>query len=403
MRGLINAILILLLLVIVSLVYLLGFDPELINLNSESYASWFSYAYLIGLCSCLMYLTYQLYVKAKIFQKGGDPDGEVSDESSIEALGTMLRMGVLSLIFIGFGALVFVGLIPYLPEESRDFVSNLILYTSTGIGVGLFVYALMIQGWWIKIDPKRKEARAREKAMIREYSEETGEALSEQSIWEKLFQLKPVYTDRNVTMKHSYDGIRELDNPPPPWFMFLFYGTIAFGVFYFFYYMALGIGPTQEEEYIAQVQKAEVARTAFLAEQAENVDENTVTLLTDEASLLEGEKIFSDKKCATSACHGEGGRGAVGPNLTDEYWKHGGGIKNVFKTIKYGVVVKGMKSWQDELSPSKIQKVASYVLSLQGTVTDGKEPEGELWVESIDSSQMVQDTTRVDTAEMSAN
>jgi cytochrome c oxidase cbb3-type subunit 3 len=81
-----------------------------------------------------------------------------------------------------------------------------------------------------------------------------------------------------------------------------------------------------------------------------------------------------------AACHGQKGEGVVGPNLTDAYWIHGGGIKNVFKTIKYGVPAKGMIAWETQLSPSQIQKVASYVLTLQGTnPPNGKAPEGEIW------------------------
>ena len=80
------------------------------------------------------------------------------------------------------------------------------------------------------------------------------------------------------------------------------------------------------------------------------------------------------------ACHLASGGGSVGPNLTDEYWLHGGGVKEVFHTIKVGVPEKGMISWESQLSPTDIQKVASFVLSLQGSnPADGKAPQGDKW------------------------
>ncbi|KAA3624060.1 MAG: acyl carrier protein [Bacteroidetes bacterium] len=112
-------------------------------------------------------------------------------------------------------------------------------------------------------------------------------------------------------------------------------------------------------------------------EQSGIIDENNVVLLTDAASLARGKEIF-EANCA--ACHGTKGGGAVGPNHTDNYWIHGGSIQDVFKTIKYGVQEKGMISWQNQLRPEDIQKVASYVLSLQGTnPPNAKAPEGEFY------------------------
>jgi cytochrome c oxidase cbb3-type subunit 3 len=82
------------------------------------------------------------------------------------------------------------------------------------------------------------------------------------------------------------------------------------------------------------------------------------------------------------ACHANDGGGLVGPNLTDKYWIHGGGIKNIFKVIKYGVVEKGMISWQTQLNPLQMQEVSSYVLSMQGiTPVAPKQAEGEIWKE----------------------
>ena len=93
----------------------------------------------------------------------------------------------------------------------------------------------------------------------------------------------------------------------------------------------------------------------------------------------QGELIF---KSFCAACHGQKGEGTVGPNFTDEYWIHGGGIQNVFKTIKYGVPDKGMIAWAAQLKPADMQKVASYILTLKGTnPPNPKAPQGEIWKE----------------------
>ena len=80
------------------------------------------------------------------------------------------------------------------------------------------------------------------------------------------------------------------------------------------------------------------------------------------------------------SCHGNNGEGIVGPNLTDDYWIHGGGIVNIFKIIKNGVPENGMISWRQQLSPKQIQQVASYILKFEGTnPPNAKEPEGNLY------------------------
>lgn len=124
---------------------------------------------------------------------------------------------------------------------------------------------------------------------------------------------------------------------------------------------------------------------------AENVTAESVVAFKDEAMITEGHETFT-KLC--SACHLNDGGGQVGPNLTDEYWLHGGGIKNIFRTISEGVPSKGMISWKSQLSPKQIQQVASFVLTLKGTKpATAKEPQGEIWVEEIKSEK---DSTSVD-------
>lgn len=181
-----------------------------------------------------------------------------------------------------------------------------------------------------------------------------------------------------VLADHNYDGIKELDSRIPPWFLWLFYGTIIFSVIYMIHYHVLGTGPLQEEEYALEVRIAEIQRAELMRSGA-MINEETVTLVTEPALLESGKQIYTTN-CA--ACHAADGGGLVGPNLTDEYWIHGGGIKNVFKVVKYGVVNKGMIAWQNMLNPKQMQEVSSYVLSLQGTTpAKPKGPEGEIWKE----------------------
>ncbi len=189
----------------------------------------------------------------------------------------------------------------------------------------------------------------------------------------------PIEKEADIMLDHDFDGIRELDNRVPPWFSWLFYVTIIFAVIYLLNYHVFQASPLQDEEYQMQVKEAEAQRTALVKSGA-FLNEETVTLLTDPASLDAGKQIFTTN-CI--ACHAADGGGLVGPNLTDDYWIHGGGIKNIFKTIKYGVTAKGMIAWQSQLNPKQMQEVASYVISLHGTKpANPKQPEGTIWKDS---------------------
>lgn len=78
--------------------------------------------------------------------------------------------------------------------------------------------------------------------------------------------------------------------------------------------------------------------------------------------------------------------------MTDKYWKHGGDIKDLFKTVKLGVSGTGMKSWKSDLSPVAMAQVTSYILTLQGTnPAGGKAPEGTLYEPSAAAAPI--DTT----------
>ncbi|MBK7391389.1 MAG: c-type cytochrome [Bacteroidetes bacterium] len=203
------------------------------------------------------------------------------------------------------------------------------------------------------------------------------------SFWTKLGQSfndsVPVENEADVLLDHNYDGIKELDNNLPPWWKYGFYLTIIFAVIYMVDYHVVGAGNVQLDEYNAQLAEAELQKAERLKLVANNVDESTVTYLTEETAIANGNKIYVDK-CLV--CHGKAGEGIVGPNLTDEYWIHGGAAGDIFKTIKYGVPSKGMLAWQGQLTPVQIQEVTSFIHTLKGTKpANAKAPQGDLYTE----------------------
>lgn len=197
------------------------------------------------------------------------------------------------------------------------------------------------------------------------------------SLWEKIMSLRPISEETDLVMEHKFDGIAELDNPTPAWFMVLFYGTIIFAIGYMFTYHVMDWGKLQEQEYVEELQKAEEDKVAMLMKpgnKANKVNENNVEQSKEPAILQAGATLF---KNACAPCHGEHAQGLVGPNLTDEFWLHGGTVKEIFKTIKYGVPEKGMIAWEKTMSAKQISDISSYILSLQGSNPAGaKEPQG---------------------------
>jgi cytochrome c oxidase cbb3-type subunit 3 len=195
----------------------------------------------------------------------------------------------------------------------------------------------------------------------------------------KLTNAIPLELEATVMTDHEYDGIRELDNNLPPWWKYGFYFTILFGFVYIYNYHIAHSSPLQLQEYTAELAEADSLKKEQLKNAAASIDETNVIALLDASSLNSAKSIFSGN-CAN--CHGQNGEGGVGPNMTDDYWIHGGGIQNIFKTIKYGVPAKGMIAWQTQLNPEAIQKVASYILTLQGTnPANGKAAQGTIWTD----------------------
>jgi cytochrome c oxidase cbb3-type subunit 3 len=177
---------------------------------------------------------------------------------------------------------------------------------------------------------------------------------------------------RDEVLDHDYDGIHEFDNDLPPWWKWGFAFTVVFAISYVTYYHVARKGQLQGAEYAAEM------RQAALFVPVGGDDPNQVTTyaaLTAPADLGSGKAIFATN-CAP--CHGANAEGKVGPNLTDEFWLHGGDVNHVYKTIKFGVNGKGMVAWKGKLSGKQMLQVASYALSLQGSKpANAKAPQGE--------------------------
>ena len=209
-------------------------------------------------------------------------------------------------------------------------------------------------------------------------------------LWDKLQGQVPLEEEADILLNHNYDGIRELDNKLPPWWLGMFYISILISAVYLYVYHMSDIGLSSGEKYELEMENAQRDVEAYLSTLADQIDETNVTVLTDEADLAAGQEIYLSQ---CTVCHGQGGEGGVGPNFADQYWIHGGDIKDLFKTIKYGVPEKGMISWQAQLRPSQMQQVASFILTFQGTdPPNQKAPEGELYVPS-EGEAMLQDST----------
>ncbi|GAB5526863.1 MAG: cbb3-type cytochrome c oxidase N-terminal domain-containing protein [Roseivirga sp.] len=196
-------------------------------------------------------------------------------------------------------------------------------------------------------------------------------------LWNKWNDLKPLEEEEALILDHDYDGIKELDNHLPPWWKGLFYLTIVYGVIYIMVFHVFKTAPLQAEQYKLEMAAAEEMKNNIPQPEVD-FDENTVTFTDDTGDLIAGKEIF-ERQCGT--CHKNDGGGLAGPNLTDQYWKHGGGIQNIYKTVKNGIPNTAMISWETLLNPVKMRQVSSYVMTLEGTNPPGaKAAEGDLWV-----------------------
>ena len=211
--------------------------------------------------------------------------------------------------------------------------------------------------------------------------------------------------DDDKLLDHNYDGIQELDNNLPPWWLNLFFFTIIFALVYTLYYHVFDAGLSSTQQYEKEMnpdyQKPENAAmlipgytgpyylgkaeetpksilgSTLMAAPASKPKAETVSIsaLTDAAALASGKQIFATN-CVP--CHGANGEGIIGPNMTDNYWINGkGDIASVVEVITNGRIAKGMIPWNKTLSPQQILEVGSYILTLQGTnPPNAKAPQG---------------------------
>lgn len=225
------------------------------------------------------------------------------------------------------------------------------------------------------------------KAMTRQTGLERAQRLGieykeEPSLWAKLWKESndfiPLEKEADIMLDHNYDGIRELDNHLPPWWKWLFYLSIVFAVVYMIFYHVSDTLPLSTQEYENEVALAqEQARKLQAANPVAAIDETNVSITIDALAIADGKQTFLNN-CAS--CHRKDGGGDIGPNLTDEYWKHGGDIKDLFKVIRHGVQGTNMIAWEGFISPEKMQNVSSYILTLKGSNPENpKKPEGEIY------------------------
>lgn len=234
------------------------------------------------------------------------------------------------------------------------------------------------------------------KQATRERSERMGIPYNEEpSLWSKLWtqsnDFVPLEKEADIMLDHNYDGIRELDNHLPPWWTGLFYVTIVFALAYLGFYHLSDTLPLPIKEYENELAVAdEQARKMKASNPVAAIDETNVSIVTDAAALADGKTTFLTN-CAS--CHRKDGGGDIGPNLTDEYWKHGGSVQEIFKVVRQGVQGTNMIAWEGFISPEKMQNVSSYILTLKGSNPENpKKPEGELYTPKPETTS---DTTKV--------
>ena len=280
----------------------------------------------------------------------------------------------------------------YAQGESNDSSTLLTIVVVVAIVAALVllvaIYALQVL---------TKLLRSEEERRVKETGE-TAEPVT--GLWQTILRIAnrrvDIKDEESIILDHNYDGIRELDNHLPPWWTYLFYATVVFAIFYVIFYHVTDTLPLQEKEYEIEIaEAAAMAEMRLAASQAAGTafSEAELELTTDADILASGEKVFS-QQCAV--CHKTDGGGSIGPNLTDDYWIHGGDIQSVFTTIKVGVPDKGMISWEAILSPEQMRDVANYIKSLRGTNPPGaKASQGELYEEGTVSEATPTSATAV--------
>jgi cytochrome c oxidase cbb3-type subunit 3 len=175
---------------------------------------------------------------------------------------------------------------------------------------------------------------------------------------------------RDRLLGHDADGIEEYDNPLPGWWVWIFWATIAFSVGYYAWYQ-LGPGPSVLAVYEDEVKRVAEREARQAAAAAAPTEQALRALIGDARAMAAAKQIF-ESRCV--ACHGPQGQGLIGPNLTDEYWLHGGTVLDIRRVIENGVPEKGMIPWKGALQPSEIDAVSAYIAKLSGTNPPNPKP-----------------------------
>jgi cytochrome c oxidase cbb3-type subunit 3 len=178
-------------------------------------------------------------------------------------------------------------------------------------------------------------------------------------------------------LDHDYDGIQEYDNRLPNWWLWILWGTIVFSIGYWLLFHTYGVFDLPAAKYESEM---EAAGGALADMESRGLTEGDLLAMSaDPAKAAEGEAIWT-QYCVV--CHKPDGSGLVGPNLTDDYWIHGGAVSDIHNIVVKGVPEKGMASWGRQLGPDRVDAVVSHVLTLRGRNLPGKEPEGDLYAEA---------------------
>lgn len=365
MKGLLRILTGLMLLVAIPIA-IFAFFPKLAEwAGSQSWAQTL-YSFLIGSGILALFTGLDLLNRVDVYKKyAAMPEGQRESfwkDNFAQARLGFLRTGVVATLIM---AIILVFMVFYLMILPKAPEGDWYLWTIKILGIGIAIGVLMLLNAVSFLNNGKK--------VILGIDEKPASAEKVLTWQDKLFQIKPTFMDAEVDLKEDFDGISELDNPAPPWFMYLFYSTIVFAGVYLVRYTWMHYAPSQTEEYVAESKQL----AAIKIKAAGNVDENNVTVETDAAKIADAAELFKNK-CAM--CHGEKGEGKTGPNLTDDSWIHGNSVKDVFKTIKYGVLEKGMLAWKETIPPPKMKALATYVLSMQKAPVlppNGLAPQGE--------------------------
>ncbi len=179
--------------------------------------------------------------------------------------------------------------------------------------------------------------------------------------------------EHDTVMEHTYDGIQEFDNKLPNWWLWLMWGSMVFALFYWLVFHTLEIRQLPVADFEAEMQVAADAQLARMLEAG--LDDDTFVVLSESPEkVAEGKELFATH-CV--ACHLADASGSVGPNLTDGSWIHGCSPMDMHKVVTDGIPAKGMPAWMNQLGPTRVMNVVTYVFTLRGTNLPGKAPEGE--------------------------